>query len=76
MEPQKPGNSPGPGPEVVKKQRVARERAVQRVRSWTVHNEMRSVLGRVSAGAAGWIFDAANPEEIELNSTLCLLQRR
>ena len=25
MEPQKPGNSPGPGPEVVEKQRVAKE---------------------------------------------------
>ena len=26
--------------------------AAQRVRSWTVHNEMRGVLGQVSAGAA------------------------
>ena len=39
--PQKPGNSPEPGPEVVKRQRVAKERAAQRVRSWTVQNEMR-----------------------------------
>ena len=31
MEPQKLGNSPGPGPEVVQRQRVAKERAVQRV---------------------------------------------
>ena len=30
------GNSPGPGPEVVKRQKVAKERAAQRVRSWTV----------------------------------------
>ena len=34
-----------PGPEVVKKQRVAKEREAQRVRSWTVQNEMRGVLG-------------------------------
>ena len=44
MEPQKPGNSPAPGPEVVKRQKVAKERAAQRIRSWTVPNEMRSVL--------------------------------
>ena len=36
----------------------------RRVRSWTVQNEMRSVLGRVSAGAAGRILDSANPREI------------
>ena len=60
----KPGDSPGSGSEVVESQRVARERAAQRVRSWTVQNEMRGVLGRVSAGAAGKILDAANPREI------------
>ena len=64
MEPQKPGNSPRSGPEVVKRQRVANERAVQRVRSRTVQNEMRDVLGRVSAGAAGRILSSANPREI------------
>ena len=32
--------------------------------SWTVQNEMRGVLGRVSAGAAGRILDSANPREI------------
>ena len=64
MEPQNPGNSPGPGPEVVKTQKVAKERAAQRVRSWTVQDEMRGVLGRVSAGAAGRILDSANPREI------------
>ena len=64
MEPQKPGNSPGPGPEVVERQRVAKEWAAQRVRSWTVQNEMRGVLGRVSTGAAGRILDSANPREI------------
>ena len=61
MEPQKPGNSPGPGAKVVEIQRVAKERAAQKVRSWTVQNEMRGVLGRVSAGAAGRAFDSANP---------------
>ena len=64
MEPQKPGNSPGPGPEVVETQRVAKEQAAQRIRSWTVQNETRGVLGRVSAGAAGRILDSANPREI------------
>ena len=33
MEPQKPGNSLGPGPEFVERQRVAKQRAAQRVRS-------------------------------------------
>ena len=64
MEPQKPGNSPGSGQEVVKRQRVAKEQAARRVRSWTVQNEMRGVLGRVSTGAAGRILDSANPREI------------
>ena len=36
----------------------------QRVRSWTVQNEMRGVLGRVSTGAAGRILDSANTREI------------
>ena len=35
-----------------------------RVRSFTVQNEMRDVLGRVSAGAAERILDSANPKEI------------
>ena len=64
MEPQKPGNSPRPEPEVVERQRVAKELAAQRVRSWTVQNEMGVVEGRVSAGAAGRILDFANPREI------------
>ena len=58
--PQKPGNSPGSGPEVIERQRVA----AQRVCSWTVQNEMRDVLGRVSTGAARRILDSANPGEI------------
>ena len=64
MEIQKPGNSPGPGPEIVERQRVTNERAAQRVRSWTVQNEMRGVLGRVSTSAAGWILNSTNPRDI------------
>ena len=64
MEPQNPGSSSGPGPEVVERQKIAKERATQRVHSWTVQNEMRDVLGRVSAGAAGRILSSTNPREI------------
>ena len=64
MGPQKPGQLSGPGPEVVGRPRVAKDRAAQRVRCWTVQDEMRDVLGRVSAGAAGRILDFANPREI------------
>ena len=64
IEPQKFGNSPRPGPEVAKRQRVAKERAAQRVLRWTVQNEMSGVLGQVSTGAAGKILDSANPKEI------------
>ena len=64
MEPRKPGNSAGPGPEVAKRQKTAKKRATQRVRSWTVQNEMRRVLGRVFASAAGRILDSANPRKI------------
>ena len=64
MEPQKLGNYPEPGPEVVKRKKIAKERAAQRVRSWTVQNEMSGVLERVSTGVAGKILDSANPGEI------------
>ena len=50
--------------EVVKRQRVVKERAVQRVHSWTMQNEMRGVLGRVSAGAARRILGSVNSREI------------
>ena len=63
-ETKKPGNFPGPGPEVTERQRVAKERAAQILRSWTVQNEMRGVLGRVLAGAARRILNSANPIEI------------
>ena len=64
MEPQKPGKFPGPGPEVIERQRFAKESAAQRVHSWTVQNEMRGVLRRVLTGAAERILDSANPEEM------------
>ena len=51
MERQKPGNLVGLGPAVIERQRVAQERATQRIRSWTGENEMRDYLGQVSAGA-------------------------
>ena len=46
MEPQKSGNSTGPGTEVVERQKIAKKRATQRFRSWTVQNEMRGVRKR------------------------------
>ena len=46
MELQKSGNSKGPGTEVVERQQIAKERETQRVRSWTVQNEMRNVRKR------------------------------
>ena len=64
MEPRKSGNSTGSGTEVVERQKIAKEQATQRVRSWTVLNEMRGVLGRVCTGAAGRILNSANPIEI------------
>ena len=64
MEPQKPENFPWPGPEVVERQRIAKERAAQRVGSWTVQDEMKGVLGRVSPGAAERVLDSAKSGEI------------
>ena len=64
MKPQKPDNSQEPGPEIVNRQRVAKECAAQKVHSWTVQNEIKDVLGRVFAGAAGRVLDSGNPTEI------------
>ena len=47
------------------KETESRQRAVQRVRSWTVPNEMRGVLGRVSAGATKRIRDYADSRKIK-----------
>ena len=66
---QKPDNSPWPGPEVVERQKIAKERAVQKVRGWTVQNEMIGVLGRVSARAARRILYSAKPREIGASET-------
>ena len=64
MEPQKPNNSLKPGPEVVERQKTANEQAAQRVRSWTVQNEMRGVVRRVSTSTAERILNFVNPREI------------
>ena len=64
MRTQKPGNSPELGPEVVERQKIAKERVTQRVRSWIVQNEMRGVVGRVAASAARRILDSSNSREI------------
>ena len=61
---QKPGNTARPGPVVLERQRVTKERAAQRVRSLTVQIEMRGILGRVSAGAVGKVLHSANLREI------------
>ena len=63
IEAQKPGNSPGSGPEVVERQKIAKERAAQKVRSRAVQSEMTGVVGRVSASAAITILDSANPRK-------------
>ena len=64
MRPEKRGSFPGPGPEVVERRKIAKKQATQKVRSWTVQNEMRGVLGRVSESAARRSFDSANSREI------------
>ena len=44
------GKLPRLGSEIVERQRVAEMQVAQRVRCWTVQNEMRGVLGRMTAG--------------------------
>ena len=63
---QDPGNFPGSGSEVVERQRVAKERSAQRVRSWTDQNVMRRVLVWMTASAAGRILDPANSRDKNL----------
>ena len=46
-----------------RKKMSCKKREARRIRSWTVQNEMRGVLGRVSAGAAGRILNSANSME-------------
>ena len=64
MESQKPGYSPRPRPEVAERERVAQERAAQKVHSWSVQNERSNVLGRIAASAAGRILNSADSREI------------
>ena len=71
MEPQKE-NSPGPGSEAVERQRLAKEQAAQRVYSWTLQNEMRGVLRRMSAGAAKRILDFAYSKKIGSLTVSCV----
>ena len=51
MDSHKLDNFQEPGPEVVERQRVVKKRAAQRVRSWTVKNEMRGGLSRMTTSA-------------------------
>ena len=48
MEYQKPDNPPRPGPDVVEKKTVAKERAAPRVGSCIVQSDMRSVLDQMT----------------------------
>ena len=66
MESQNLGNSPWPKPKVVEGQRVLKKLAAQTVRSWTVQNEIRSILEPMTAGAALRILDFGNPSEIRV----------
>ena len=60
MEPQKPGNSSGSGPEVIERQE-SRQRVSGARESAAGQCRMRS---EISAGAVGRILDSANPREI------------
>ena len=51
--------------EFVMRQRATKGQAAQRVHSRTVQNEMKSVQGQMSPGAAGRIFDSANSEQLK-----------
>ena len=55
--------------------RVAKERAAQRVSNLTMQNKMRAILGRMSAGAAGRFLDSPI-ERYEFNRKLGSLERR
>ena len=75
MELQKPGNSPGSGPEVVETE--SRQR-VSGAESVAGQCRMRGVLGRVSTGAAGRILSSANPRDKNLKEgcVRCSLDER
>ena len=46
MDSQKAEDFPGPGSEIMERERVAKERAAQRIPSWTVQNEISGVSKR------------------------------
>ena len=54
------GQLPASGPEVIERQKTAKEGATQRVRSWRVQNKVKGVLGRVSASAARRILNSSS----------------
>ena len=65
------------GPEVVKRQRVAKEQAVQRVCSWTMQNEIREVSwGECPQALQEGFSILPILERYKLNRRLCPLQRR
>ena len=66
MEPQNQGNSSRPGPEDVEKKEVVKEREVPRVHSRTMQNEIRGVLGRMTASAARMILAFSIPCEVRV----------
>ena len=59
------GQLPRHEPEVVKKREFAKKRGVQRVRSWTVQNEMRSIQVWMIAGAVRRIPNSANSRKLK-----------
>ena len=61
---QKPGNSLGPGPEIVERDRVIKERALQGARNWKVQNEMKVVPGLDNRSRC--MNDSANFREIRV----------
>ena len=67
---------PGSEPEVVERQRVAKECSAERARCWTVQNQVRDVLGRVSQALQEEFSILPILKRYELNKRLCSLQRR
>ena len=59
-----PGKLPRALTRGLRETRVDKEQAVQKSCSWIMQNEMRGVLGRVSAGAACRILDSARSSKI------------
>ena len=51
---------------VVERKEVVKERAAHKFHSWTVQNEMRSVLGRMTIGAARRILNSSNARKIRM----------